>query len=38
MRRIPDIAFYLDDTLDEMYRLNQLFDKLHDDKQMGNEE
>jgi len=37
MRRMPDIAFYLDDTLDEMYRLNQLFDRLHEDDQMGKE-
>lgn len=35
MRRIPDISFYLDDTLDEMYRLRKLFDKLHEDNQMG---
>lgn len=35
VRRIPNIAFYLDDTLDEMYRLNSLFDKLHADNQMG---
>lgn len=28
IRRIPEIAFYEDDTLDEMYRLNQLFNKL----------
>jgi len=38
MRRVPDIDFYLDDTLDEMYRLNSIFDKLHEDKQMGSEE
>jgi ribosome-binding factor A len=38
MRRIPDIDFYLDDTLDEMYRLNALFDKMHNDGQMGSEE
>lgn len=38
IRRVPDIAFYLDDTLDEMYRLNALFDKLHADDQMGSEE
>lgn len=38
MRRIPDIDFYLDDTLDEMYRLSQLFDKLHDENQMGAED
>jgi len=35
MRRIPEINFYLDDTLDEMYRLKQLFQKLHEDDQMG---
>ncbi|MDX1479232.1 MAG: 30S ribosome-binding factor RbfA [Saprospiraceae bacterium] len=38
VRRIPDVDFYLDDTLDEMYRLNALFDKLHADNQMGSEE
>lgn len=35
VRRIPDIYFYLDDTLDEMYRLNTLFDKLEADDQLG---
>ena len=29
---------YLDDTLDEMYRLNNLFNKLHQEKQMGENE
>ena len=38
VRRIPDIAFFLDDTLDEMYRLNELFNRLHEDNQMGEEE
>ena len=38
IRRIPDIDFYLDETLDEMYRLNALFNKMHDDGQMGDEE
>lgn len=38
VRRIPNIAFYEDETLDEMYRLRQLFDKMHDEKQMGEEE
>ncbi len=28
LRRIPRLDFYLDDTLDEMYRLNQMFDDL----------
>ena len=37
IRRIPDIAFYMDDTLDEMYRLNDLFNRLHQEDQMGKE-
>ena len=28
VRRIPEIAIYMDDTLDEMYKLNQIFDGL----------
>ena len=28
VRRIPELQFYLDDTLDEMYGLNDLFDRL----------
>ncbi len=33
MRRVPELHFYLDDTLDEMYRLNGLFNRLgKDDK------
>lgn len=28
IRKIPDVNFYLDDTLDEMHKLNQLFDNL----------
>ncbi|MEM9821071.1 MAG: 30S ribosome-binding factor RbfA [Bacteroidota bacterium] len=35
IRRIPELQFYLDDTLDEMYRLNALFDRLEEDQQMG---
>jgi ribosome-binding factor A len=35
VRRIPDIDFYLDDTLDEMYRLGDLFDRMEADNQMG---
>lgn len=38
VRRIPDVAFYLDDTLDEMYRLRGLFGQLHEEEQMGEEE
>ncbi len=29
VRRIPELAFYEDETLDEMYRLNKLFDSLN---------
>jgi len=28
VRRIPEFQFYLDDTLDEMYRLREVFDEL----------
>jgi len=35
LRRMPNINFYLDDTLDEMFRLNTVFKKLHDENQMG---
>jgi len=33
VRKMPEINFYLDDTLDEMQRLNQLFDKIEDKKE-----
>ena len=35
MRRVPRIAFYEDDTMDEMYRVNDLFKKLEDENQLG---
>ena len=28
IRRVPHVSFFLDDTLDEMYKLNKLFDDL----------
>jgi len=28
VRRMPDIAIYLDDTLDEMYKLNEIFNEI----------
>ncbi len=37
VRRIPDIQFFLDDTLDEMFRLRDLFQRLHEDNQMGSD-
>ncbi len=38
LRRIPDIAFYLDETLDEMYRVDALFNRLYAENQMPDEE
>ncbi len=35
MRRVPQIQFFIDDTLDEMFRVDSLFDRLHDENQMG---
>ncbi len=32
VRRIPELEFYLDDTLDEVFRMGQLFDKLREDE------
>jgi len=38
VRRIPAIDFYLDETLDEMFKVDALFDRLHEEKQMGKDE
>ncbi len=35
VRRIPDINLYMDETIDEMYRLDALFKRLHRENQMG---
>ncbi|MEM1122614.1 MAG: ribosome-binding factor A, partial [Bacteroidota bacterium] len=35
IRRIPEFDVFLDDTLDEMYRINALFNRLEDENQMG---
>jgi ribosome-binding factor A len=35
IRRIPTVSFFLDDTLDEMYRLNSLFDRIGTDEDNG---
>lgn len=35
IRRIPELQFYEDDTLDEMYRLRELFGQLEEDNQLG---
>jgi ribosome-binding factor A len=31
VRRIPDISFFLDDTIDEMYRLDAIFKRLREE-------
>ena len=38
VRRIPEINLYFDDTIDEMYRLDALFKRLHRENQMGDTE
>jgi ribosome-binding factor A len=38
VRRIPDIDFYIDETLDEIFKLDDLFNRLHESDQMGEEE
>ncbi|MFK8164646.1 MAG: 30S ribosome-binding factor RbfA [Lewinella sp.] len=34
IRRIPEISFYIDETLDEMNRVETMFDRLYEEKQM----
>lgn len=38
LRRMPDISLFLDDTLDEMYKVDSMFEQLYKDKQMGEPE
>jgi ribosome-binding factor A len=38
LRRVPQIQFYLDESLDEVFRMDELFAKLRADNQMGSEE
>lgn len=38
IRRIPAISFFIDETLDEMHRVENLFDRLYRDDQMPKEE
>lgn len=37
VRRIPHVEMYIDETLDEMYRLKNLFNDLREDQQMGSD-
>lgn len=36
VRRMPEIQFYIDDTLDEVFKLEALFQKIKDEDAKGN--
>lgn len=38
LRRIPELQFFLDESLDEVFRMDQVFAKLRATNQMGTEE
>ncbi len=38
LRRIPDLDYFIDETLDEMEQVDQLFNRLYADKQMPEDE
>ena len=38
IRRMPELHFYIDDMLDEMERVDELFKRLEADNQMGKKE
>lgn len=38
IRRVPEIAFYIDETLDEMNRVENLFDRLEREGQLPTDE
>jgi len=38
VRKIPNISLYLDETVDEMYRVDKLFNRLYAENKMGEEE
>ena len=38
VRRVPDIVFYLEDTLDEIHKVDEMMRKLREDNQMGSDE
>ena len=35
LRRMPELRFYLDDTLDQVFKMEELFRKIHGDEQPG---
>jgi ribosome-binding factor A len=38
VRRIPVLVFYLDDTLDYVFKMEQVFKKIEEEKKDGDEE
>jgi ribosome-binding factor A len=38
LRRMPDLAFYLDESLDEFFKMDELLKKLRSENQMGTDE
>ena len=38
LRRIPELKFFLDESLDEFFRMDQLLSRLRAENQMGTEE
>ena len=38
LRKVPELKFFLDDSLDEFFKMDQLLAKLRADNQMGTEE
>lgn len=38
LRRLPEISYFEDELLDEMYKVDTLFDRLYADNQMPDEE
>jgi ribosome-binding factor A len=35
LRRMPELRFFLDDTLDQVFKMEELFRKIHKDEQPG---
>lgn len=38
LRRIPEIRYFHDDTLDHVFKMEKIFDKINEEKKPGNEE
>jgi ribosome-binding factor A len=38
LRKIPELKFFLDDSLDEFFRMDQILNKLRSENQMGRDD